>query len=117
MEKIRQGLAHRGERLVEVRRHIGETCSGRRHGWQAEGSARLIDILQGLGDLCVRHGKGRLFLVVFFLAHDLAREQLLRTVKLLLRQCQACLAFLPGRHALPDERDLVIHVLDGVSRA
>ena len=45
VEKIRQGLAHRGERLVEIRRHIGEICSGRRHGWQAEGRPRLIDIL------------------------------------------------------------------------
>ena len=74
MKKLRQGLAHRGERLVEIRRHIGEICSDRRHGWQAEGCPRLIDILQCLGDLRGRHGKGCLFLVVFFLAHDLALQ-------------------------------------------
>jgi hypothetical protein len=33
-----------------------------------------MDILQCLGDLRGRHGKGRLFLVVFFVAHDLARQ-------------------------------------------
>ena len=36
--------------------------------------ARLIDILQRLGDLCVRHAEGRLFLVVFLLADDLGGE-------------------------------------------
>jgi hypothetical protein len=55
-------------------------------------------------------------LVVFFVAHDLAREQMLCAVKLLLRQHKARLALLPCRHALPDESDLVVYVLDGVSQ-
>ena len=40
MEKIRQSLAHRGERLVEIRWHIGESCPFRRHRWQAERCTR-----------------------------------------------------------------------------
>src|SRR6266481_8641381 len=41
VEKLRQGLAHRGERLVESRRHISEIWSGRRHGWQTIGAESL----------------------------------------------------------------------------
>jgi hypothetical protein len=72
VKKLRQGLTYRGERLVEIRRNIGETCIGRRHHWQAESCPRLVDIFERLSDLRIGHRQGRLLLIVFFVAHYLA---------------------------------------------
>jgi len=80
----------------------------------AESCARLINLLQRLCNLRVRHVEGFPFLIEILGSCHLGREEAFRPIELRLCEHLCCLRLLPRGSAGTDLSHLIIHVLNRV---